>query len=203
MGGENVEIKEDKVACFTAWYKTIVLYLPWLLPHNFYYLPLSSCFDTVPFVFAFFLFHFLLYCTSRTVAARIALVCQGTVYVYARKYQAYGNYQYGYYCLHINNEDVSKSCIIDFDTPSLFGHDVTFLFEITLVETHEACTVTCFVLCHFVNSVVNSIHTGSLCVSCNAELVLACAALCSDTCLEIALGVFEYVAEKLLSLIHI
>lgn len=43
MGGENVEIKEDKVACFTAWYKTIVLYLP-LSPHIF---PLSPFRHTI------------------------------------------------------------------------------------------------------------------------------------------------------------
>lgn len=55
-------------------------------------MPWTISLKSPAFVFVFFSVHFFLYGTSRTVAARIALVCQGAIYVYARKYQAYGYY---------------------------------------------------------------------------------------------------------------
>ena len=57
--------------------------------------------------------------------------------------------------------------------------------------------MTCLVLRHFVNGVVDSVKTGSLGVLCDAELVLASADLCCDACLKVRLRVAQNVAEEL------
>ena len=61
------------------------------------------------------------------------------------------------------------------------------LLEISLVETSEASTVASLVLSHLVNSIVDSIRTLLLGELGNAELILACTLLCSDTSLKVAL----------------
>ncbi len=71
------------------------------------------------------------------------------------------------------------------------------LLKVTLVESHEAGAVAGFVFCHFVNGVVGGVHTGSLGVLGNAELVLASALLGCDASLEVGLGVAENIAEQL------
>ena len=47
------------------------------------------------------------------------------------------------------------------------------------------------------NGVVSSVHTGSLGVAGDAELVLTCSTLSSDASLKVALGVFQHVAKEL------
>ena len=64
------------------------------------------------------------------------------------------------------------------------------------IETHEACAVACLVLSHLMNSVVSSVHTGSLGILGDTELVLASTLLSSDTSLKVGLGVAQNVAKQ-------
>ena len=47
--------------------------------------------------------------------------------------------------------------------------------EVTVVQTFKAFTVTSFVFCHFMNSVMDSIQIQSFCTSGNTFLVFASA----------------------------
>ena len=71
------------------------------------------------------------------------------------------------------------------------------LLEISLVETSEASAVASLVLSHFVNRIVDGIRTLLLSELGNAELILACTLLCSDTSLEIALGITQNLTQQL------
>ena len=56
--------------------------------------------------------------------------------------------------------------------------------------------MTSLVLCHLMNCVVCSIHTRSLSILGNTELILACTTLSSNTCLKIALCILQYIAQQ-------
>ena len=71
------------------------------------------------------------------------------------------------------------------------------LLKIALVETSEACAVASLVLGHLVNSVVDSVRTLLLSELSDAELVLASTLFCSDTSLEVALGVTQNLTQQL------
>ena len=68
--------------------------------------------------------------------------------------------------------------------------------EITLVQSHETSAMTSLVLCHLMNCVVCCIHTCSLSVLGNTELVLACTTLSSNTCLKIALSILQHITQQ-------
>ena len=69
------------------------------------------------------------------------------------------------------------------------------LLEISLVETSEASAVASLVLSHFVNCIVDGIRTLLLSELGNAELILACTLLSSDTSLEIALCITQNLTQ--------
>ena len=71
------------------------------------------------------------------------------------------------------------------------------LLEITLEETFKAASVACFVFCHFVNSVVDSIQTFSLGALGDFHLAVAGTAFCFCTLFEVGLGVPYAVANEL------
>ena len=61
------------------------------------------------------------------------------------------------------------------------------LFEISVVKSLEACTVTGFILAHFVNCIVDCVKVLLLCKSSDSLLVLTCALLCKHPLLYICL----------------
>ena len=69
-------------------------------------------------------------------------------------------------------------------------HFIAFLLsKVSLQQSCEACTMTRLVLCHLVNSIVDSIETSSLGVLGNTELILASTCLSSSTLLQVGLGI--------------
>jgi len=71
------------------------------------------------------------------------------------------------------------------------------LAEIALQQSGEACTMASFVLCHFVNGVVNGVEAGSLGVLGDAELVLAGTCLSGSTLFKVGLRVPNALTEQL------
>ena len=70
------------------------------------------------------------------------------------------------------------------------------LLEVTLEEAFEAASVACLVLCHFVNSVVDSVETFCLGTLSDFHLAIAGTAFCLSTLLEVGLGVPYAVANE-------
>ena len=68
--------------------------------------------------------------------------------------------------------------------------------EIFVPQSEETAAVTCFILCHFVNCVVDGIKILSLGKFCNTELVLAGTALSFHSLLYVGLGVPYALAEE-------
>ena len=80
---------------------------------------------------------------------------------------------------------------------NLYGIKPILLLEVTVVETLEALTVTSLVLCHLMNSVVDSVEILSLGVLCDTELVSTSTALSCHTLLKVGLSVPNNVAQEL------
>ena len=85
------------------------------------------------------------------------------------------------------------------------AHPQSFLqfelfLEITVEEAFEALAMTCLVLSHLVNGVVDGIPVLSLGVLGDAELILAGTGLSVHALLEVGLGIPDYVTEQLCEL---
>lgn len=70
------------------------------------------------------------------------------------------------------------------------------LFEITVVEALESFTVTCLVLSHLVDCVVDGVEVAFLGVACDAHFVFAGSAFGDHTFLEVGLGVPDDFSEE-------
>ena len=60
--------------------------------------------------------------------------------------------------------------------------------EVTLQEAGKCTAVSCFVLCHFVYSVVDRVQIQLLCLCCQSLLAGTCTVFRSDTHFQILLG---------------
>ena len=82
------------------------------------------------------------------------------------------------------------------------AHPQSFLqfelfLEITVEEAFEALAMTCLVLSHLVNGVVDGIPILSLGILGDAELILAGTSLSVHALLEVGLGIPDYVTKQL------
>ena len=73
---------------------------------------------------------------------------------------------------------------------------ISLFLEIPVVKTLETCTVASFILCHLVNSVVDSVVVQLFCLGSDGKFTLAGAAFSLDSLLEVCLGVPNHVTEK-------
>ena len=70
--------------------------------------------------------------------------------------------------------------------------------EVSVEKTLESLSVSCLVLCHFVNCVVDSVEVESLCLLCKVKLACGSAVLSFYALCEVLLGGRRnYLAEKL------
>ena len=76
------------------------------------------------------------------------------------------------------------------------------LAEVSLQKAFESLAVSCFVSCHFMNSVVDSVKVSCLCSLCEVELTCGSAVLSVDSHLEILLGAVGYIARYIPTSVH-
>lgn len=73
---------------------------------------------------------------------------------------------------------------------------ISLFLEIPVVKTLETSTVASLILCHLVNSVVDSVVVQLFCLGSDGKFALAGAAFSLDSLLEVGLGVPNHVTEK-------
>ena len=78
----------------------------------------------------------------------------------------------------------------------LFGLPELLVAEVSLEKSLECSAVSCFVLCHLVNCVMNGVEVLRLGKLSDTELILACALLGKHSLLNVGLCVPDALSEK-------
>ncbi len=75
-------------------------------------------------------------------------------------------------------------------------YGIGLFLEEAVVKALETLTVTCFILSHFMNGVMDSVEVKFLGAACYAHLVFVGTCLGSHTLLKVGLGIPDYLTEK-------